>query len=231
MSVCASPRCSVRSRWNACCFSRRCKASCRPPPSNYAAGCRFEDAYATFLAQSWPCKVRVINWGYWGSVGIVASPQVQSRTAAAGFGSIEPPEGMAALEALLAAPGTQLGFLKASRLTDIVGEPATGTLLQLPRSRDGQCDTDDLRLEIADPPAEFESTVDASNDRLLCELLWVQLQSLQWQTGSGILPLYARWLATSLKVLANAALLRAVEGQWQPCSGLDPAHHAAVWSQ
>ncbi|HWU86913.1 MAG TPA: amino acid adenylation domain-containing protein, partial [Kofleriaceae bacterium] len=41
--------------------------------SNYAAGCTFKDAFASRLALEWPSAVKVMNWGYWGSVGIVAS--------------------------------------------------------------------------------------------------------------------------------------------------------------
>src|SRR5262249_23469544 len=51
------------------------------------------------------------NWGYWGSVGIVASQELQARFARAGLASIEPPEAMAALESLLAGPLHQVGLV------------------------------------------------------------------------------------------------------------------------
>jgi polyketide synthase PksN len=41
--------------------------------SNYAAGCTFKDAFAHRLRQDCSSAVKVVNWGYWGSVGVVAS--------------------------------------------------------------------------------------------------------------------------------------------------------------
>jgi hypothetical protein len=82
--------------------------------SNYSAGCAFKDAFAHALGGAWPCPVKVMNWGYWGNVGIVASADYRARMARAGFGSIEAEEGMAALEVLLAAPQNQLALVKTS---------------------------------------------------------------------------------------------------------------------
>ncbi|MFG2605995.1 SDR family NAD(P)-dependent oxidoreductase [Streptomyces sp. NPDC048514] len=80
--------------------------------ANYAAGCAFKDALAHRLAQDWPCAVKVVNWGYWGSVGVVASAAYRERMAREGIGSIEPAEGMAALEFLLSSPFDRLALLK-----------------------------------------------------------------------------------------------------------------------
>jgi polyketide synthase PksN len=41
--------------------------------SNYAAGCTFKDAFADWLRQDCSSAVKVVNWGYWGSVGVVAT--------------------------------------------------------------------------------------------------------------------------------------------------------------
>ncbi|MCX8131566.1 MAG: SDR family NAD(P)-dependent oxidoreductase [Clostridia bacterium] len=80
--------------------------------SNYAAGCTFKDAFANRLSMEWPCAVKTINWGYWGSVGIVASEDYQERMAQAGIGSIEPPEAMEALENLMSGPINQVALVK-----------------------------------------------------------------------------------------------------------------------
>ncbi|MCR8987466.1 SDR family NAD(P)-dependent oxidoreductase [Brevibacillus laterosporus] len=80
--------------------------------SNYVAGCTFKDAFASQLALEWPCAVKVMNWGYWGTVGTVASEEYQRRMKSRGVGSIEPPEAMRALEALLVGPVNQLAFAK-----------------------------------------------------------------------------------------------------------------------
>lgn len=80
--------------------------------SNYAAGCSFKDAFAHRLSQEWPCTVAVINWSYWGSIGVVSSPDYQRRMVQAGIGSIEAPEAMEALEWLLGGPLKQLVMMK-----------------------------------------------------------------------------------------------------------------------
>nr|AEC04363.1 polyketide synthase [Chitinophaga sancti] len=92
-----------------------------PGQSNYAAGCTFKDAFALQLAQTWHCPVKVINWGYWGSVGIVADDSYRERMALAGFDSIEPADGMEALEALLASPVEQLAFIKTCKPLQLEG--------------------------------------------------------------------------------------------------------------
>jgi len=96
---------------------------------NYAAGCSFKDAFAQALGQAWPCPVKVMNWGYWGHIGIVATAEYRDRMARSGLGSIEAVEGMAALEVLLGAPQNQLAFVKT---TERLGEWNAGA------SRDGE---------------------------------------------------------------------------------------------
>jgi NAD(P)-dependent dehydrogenase (short-subunit alcohol dehydrogenase family) len=81
--------------------------------SNYSAGCTFKDAYALRMARDWACAVKVVDWGYWGTVGIVASKEYQERMALQGVGSIEPAEAMQALDALLQGPFDQVAFMKA----------------------------------------------------------------------------------------------------------------------
>ncbi|WP_418133258.1 SDR family NAD(P)-dependent oxidoreductase [Variovorax sp. NFACC26] len=80
--------------------------------SNYAAGCTFVDAYAQALSRAWPCAVKVVNWGYWGSVGVVASADYRARMAKVGLDSIEPPEAMDVLERLLASPVSRVIYIK-----------------------------------------------------------------------------------------------------------------------
>jgi acyl transferase domain-containing protein len=86
-----------------------------PGQSNYASGCTFMDAFAHRLAREWPGSVKTMNWGYWGSVGVVATNDYRERMTQAGIGSIEPPEAMEALETLLAAPMNQMALIKTTR--------------------------------------------------------------------------------------------------------------------
>ncbi|HXO68358.1 MAG TPA: SDR family NAD(P)-dependent oxidoreductase, partial [Bradyrhizobium sp.] len=96
-------------------FSSMQSFSRSPGQSNYAAGSTFEDAFAHQLGRAWPCAVKVVNWGYWGSIGVVASKEYRDRMARADIGSLEVDESMAALEVLLGASQNQVVFLKATR--------------------------------------------------------------------------------------------------------------------
>ncbi|MBV9490805.1 MAG: methyltransferase, partial [Verrucomicrobia bacterium] len=56
-----------------------------------------------------------LNWGYWGSVGAVASEHYRAALASLGIGSIEPREGIEAVERVLAYQLPSLTVLKVSR--------------------------------------------------------------------------------------------------------------------
>jgi acyl transferase domain-containing protein/NADPH:quinone reductase-like Zn-dependent oxidoreductase/SAM-dependent methyltransferase len=81
--------------------------------ANYSAGCTFKDSFAHKLQQERPYPVRVMNWGYWGSVGIVADAFHGKNMAQRGIGSIEPHEGMASLKILVNSNVPQMGVIKA----------------------------------------------------------------------------------------------------------------------
>jgi acyl transferase domain-containing protein len=86
-----------------------------PGQSNYAAGCAFKDAFAQALGRQGSFPVRIMNWGYWGGTGVVATPEYRARMASLGIGSIEPEEGMTALEVLLVGFQNQLGLMKSTQ--------------------------------------------------------------------------------------------------------------------
>ena len=95
--------------------------------SNYAAGCSFKDTYAEALRRGRPFPVFVINWGYWGSVGVVASESYRSKMEALGIGSLEPRDGMNILESVGANQIPQLLAIKLSpeaRAKWGIGQPA-----------------------------------------------------------------------------------------------------------
>ncbi len=133
-----------------------------PGQSNYVAGCTFEDAFARYLSQEKSYAVKVVNWAYWGSVGIVASKSYRERMAQQGFGSIEPPEAMEVLEMLLAGPIDQVALLKTVGPLELEGMDlresiviydeklpliAADTLTSLPKTLNAQSEQD-LRNEI-----------------------------------------------------------------------------------
>ncbi|WP_431874894.1 SDR family NAD(P)-dependent oxidoreductase [Micromonospora marina] len=95
-------------------FSSALSFAPAPGQANYAAASTYEDAYGLALHRRGQ-PVRVVNWGWWGSVGVVADPGHAARFAALGIGSIEPAEGVAALERILAGPHAQVAVLKGTR--------------------------------------------------------------------------------------------------------------------
>ncbi|KPA19123.1 polyketide synthase, partial [Candidatus Magnetomorum sp. HK-1] len=80
--------------------------------SNYVAGCTFKDAFAFFLSNQVKYPVKLINWGYWGSVGIIANKWYKDRLKNEGILSIEPHEGMKIIERVMAYPVPQLFSMK-----------------------------------------------------------------------------------------------------------------------
>jgi acyl transferase domain-containing protein len=80
--------------------------------ANYSAACTFKDAFATRVSRG-GTRVRIINWGYWGEVGVVAKAGYRSRMRAMGVHSITPREGMRALETVLTGEAAQVMPLKA----------------------------------------------------------------------------------------------------------------------
>ncbi|MBV9035017.1 MAG: SDR family NAD(P)-dependent oxidoreductase [Acidobacteriaceae bacterium] len=80
--------------------------------SNYSAGCVFQDAYAAALRKVRNVPIKTVNWGYWGSVGAVSSADYHARLTRQGLISIEPEEGMQAVEVLLTGQAHQILAIK-----------------------------------------------------------------------------------------------------------------------
>ncbi|MEJ2415809.1 MAG: SDR family NAD(P)-dependent oxidoreductase, partial [Exilibacterium sp.] len=194
--------------------------------SNYSAGCTFTDAFAWQLAQAWPCPVKIINWGYWGSVGVVSSDHYRKRMAAAGIGSIEPPEAMTALEQLLCGPLAQMALLKTTRPSALESAfGLQGLLLEdqftcLPEPVQRYSDLQSARLcdscaRVPLPSVQSNREDEEALQNVLGRLLISQLQAVAVCDAQGecnekipseILPLYRRWLETSFAFLARLGL-------------------------
>lgn len=84
-----------------------------PGQANYAAASTAQDAYARLLASRAGYPVKVVNWGYWGAVGRVATEGYRRSVAARGFHPVGTAEGMNAVERILATDETQVVALKA----------------------------------------------------------------------------------------------------------------------
>ena len=195
-----------------------------PGQANYAAGCTFADAYAERLRTQLRCPVKVLNWGYWAGVGIVTDDNYRARMAQAGIASIEPDEGMAAYDTLMASPYPQLALLAATSTRSIDGlygadalehQPA-GTPSLITALRDGR---PDRRAEIERLRVTADGHAKSMHDALI-GITWALLQSIGlfrdesaataagWRARGGIHDRYARWMLHSLDVLAEAGYVR-----------------------
>jgi short-subunit dehydrogenase len=83
--------------------------------SNYVAASAFQDKYAKHLNKQSSFPVKVINWGYWGDVGVVANDFYRKKMSNMGIGSISVAEGMKAIETILNIDSDQLIFFKGEK--------------------------------------------------------------------------------------------------------------------
>ena len=184
--------------------------------SNYVAGCIFKDIFAHQLSQKWSCEVKVMNWGYWGSTGIVASEEYQKRLSKIGLDSIEPEDAMEALEILLSGAIGQMAFLKTTK-PKVIEQMDQGEVVEIyPKVIPIDIDSVQSRIHKKDPQLmQLKSGLGMQIEEMegvLCRLLWGILQSMglmnkkewfitEFKTESGILDLYNRWLKETIAIL------------------------------
>ncbi|WP_328615082.1 SDR family NAD(P)-dependent oxidoreductase [Amycolatopsis sp. NBC_00355] len=210
-----------------------------PGQANYAAGCTFADAYAEHLGTRLDCPVKVVNWGYWGGVGVVADDAHRERMARAGVESIEPAEGMATYDTLLGSRHPQLALLKATQASDddVVEQleartPALITALRASRP--------DRTGEVARLREKIDGH-DKKLDAALVPVLWRVLRSLglfeddraataeEWRVHGKITGEYDRWFRHTLDVLTGTGHLHHDDGRYSAA----PAAHTdtADWDR
>jgi len=189
-----------------------------PGQGNYAASCTFQDSFARELGRHWRCPVKVMNWGYWGSVGVVASPVYREHLSRLGFGSIEAAEGIAALETLLSNPVPQLAFFKA-------GESFALPIVDVAEST--ACAPDASMVDvpaIAAADAELVASVEALRsdtvpvtrevDAGLLRVLAAQLRAVRdEQAVSSVAARHQRWYTESLALVARSLNGKAITVQ------------------
>jgi len=69
--------------------------------SNYVSGCAFTDALAHQMRLASPTTVKVVNWGFWGTLGAVAQSKYRKRMEKLGYASIEPNKAMTFLDVFM----------------------------------------------------------------------------------------------------------------------------------
>jgi len=215
-----------------------------PRQANYAAGCAYKDAKAGLVAERLGCPVKIVNWGYWGSVGRAAKLNAfQNWLKQAGIGSIEPAEGMAFLDRFLASPVRQAAYVKllhGGRLRGITIDgdgpvadlPNHSSVFNAPLKGVSHERASAILAEVAQYPTDaFETII----GRLLCmqmESLGVldqdRIDSIQAWKAAGIIDLYQPWIAETLRILARLGYLDR-DGATYRRAGSIPLAGASLW--
>ncbi len=170
--------------------------------SNYAAGSLLEDSYAHWLAARLPGRVKLINWGYWGEVGVVASAEQRARRARQGIGSIDAGAAMDALRLLLAGPLPQLGYIHARADVELPGVDRDESLALLPETLPAPTALAQLRPAAAAPEVSAAGPLNERFDDLIARLL-VTLLAHPGNRGDGR---YRRWFDQTAQALAARGL-------------------------
>ncbi|MGA8165562.1 MAG: SDR family NAD(P)-dependent oxidoreductase [Waddliaceae bacterium] len=184
-----------------------------PGQSNYAAGCTFTDAFGHQLGKDWPCAVKIINWGYWDSVGVVTDPFYQQQMKKKGIGSIAPKEGIEVLEKLLNGPLDQLalmrtlkadtmenlGVMDSSERITIYPQPTLSTSL---KPRESLADNREGKL--GQTISRWQSS---ELDPFLYKLLLANLQPFL-KSSEAVLSCYDRWMEESFSVLLEKGYIQ-----------------------
>jgi acyl transferase domain-containing protein/acyl carrier protein/SAM-dependent methyltransferase len=206
-------------------FSSAQSFTCSAGQGNYAAACTFKDAFAHYLDQCKPYPVKIINWGYWGSVGVVATPRYQQQIAAQGAGSIEPGEGMDAVQRILNYPLHQLVCLKAQdhfleKLGIDLHHYQTLFPLQIPSVLANTVSHLKPPFFELETLQQFQTVYEEMNRCIPGWLLQVFRQMGVFHNGEehhdrdtlkqqlGIIPKYERLYSAILEILENAGFLR-----------------------
>ncbi|MCB2360150.1 SDR family NAD(P)-dependent oxidoreductase [Clostridium estertheticum] len=187
-----------------------------PGQSSYVAGCTFKDLFAHQLSQEWDCAVKVINWGYWGDIGIGnAIPNtLKNRMLQSGIREIDHEDAMNILESLLVSNVNQMVVMNKSK--DITYEDDIITVL--PKEIDSYSehigkyvakdgiDIRNMKLE--------EGNIIQEIEEISCKLLIVQLKSvgifddnnefiIDNKAKLELHHVYRRWVEESLNVLES----------------------------
>jgi acyl transferase domain-containing protein/SAM-dependent methyltransferase len=215
--------------------------------SNYVAGCAFKDSFARRMACDWPAKVRIINWGYWGTVGAATAERYQSLMGRKGLSSIEFPAAGRVLDELLGGSVVQMAYLKTSQRRELQGLDVNsnewiaslGGTPQLCRTGVGRVPEEMNEYEWS--PSQDWRRAGQELEAIVLDLLWSQLQSMGLVGKRGtsselvrpsgkIRPRFGRWLEHSVHLLEAGGYL-ASSGQQLNASASAVEDGAAVWSR
>ncbi|MFD4600332.1 SDR family NAD(P)-dependent oxidoreductase [Streptomyces sp. NPDC058464] len=191
-----------------------------PGLGNYAAGSTFLDAYAHTLDARLPYPVRAVDWGFWGTVGSVATDKHRAALTAAGFHSITPDTGFTALTEALRRPAPQLLVVPGTAALRERMTPSEGTTPAVTPA-DALLTSADLRVVDDFHNVDQEMTTIARG-----ALLAVLHEAGAWHGPDpdaaevarrvGVAPRYDRLLHTLLTMLADGGALTVHQNRFRP---------------
>ncbi|MFF7240915.1 SDR family NAD(P)-dependent oxidoreductase [Streptomyces collinus] len=191
-----------------------------PGLGNYAAGSTFLDAYAHTLDERLPYPVRAVDWGFWGTVGSVATDKHRAELTAAGFHPITPDTGFTALTEALRRPAPQVLVVPGTAALRERMTPSEGTTPAVTPA-DGLLTSADLRV-VDDFHAVDEKMSALARGALLAVLhemgAWhgPDPDAAEVARRVGVTPRYDRLLRTLLTMLADDGVLTVHENRFRP---------------
>ncbi len=201
-----------------CFFSSAQSILSAPGQSNYAAGCTFKDAIARSLRSVADFPVHIINWGYWGDIGIVATDFYRQAMANQGIHSLTIEEGTYIFEQMFSHQITQLIPMKPddpAKKTMKIRTTETGTIFPVrqpsyltsltEKVKDKKVDIQHLLEEYRIFDAAFQEFILNALIQTLNRLSWDSstpedtLSSIQEQFN--IIDPYTRWFHEIIRLL------------------------------
>lgn len=196
--------------------------------SNYAAASTALDALAGDLASRTTYPVRTVNWGYWGSVGRVASEKYRQQLEQRGYQSIEPNEGLEAIDRVLVGEHRRVVVLRAA--ANVLEEIGVDLSLGEPP----------LPLDMVQVAPLSFSEAEENRERELQRCIGQSLVQRLHQAGVSLVPRrvysedelrvalgagvgFERAASALGRVLAQQGILESRSGRWRCLASLDNA--------
>ena len=217
------------------CFSSAQSFRANVGQSSYVSASCFQDAYSACLNAHRSYPVFCLNWGYWGSVGIVSGDEFKKRLAAQGFGSIDPQEGVETVERFLNSPLRQIVCARATPelLAEMGLDPSESLVVGGREAGEAGIAWSGVPLpevetsEIEGFQRDFVALVEAGVERLwgwMAGRLWPEttpdrLTQDEIERRLGIQPTYRRLCGSLLEMMIRRGRIRQDEEGFRPVVG------------
>ncbi|ASB52640.1 MULTISPECIES: non-ribosomal peptide synthetase [Bacillus amyloliquefaciens group] len=170
--------------------------------ANYAAGCTFIDSYAQALdteahefnyndegADYKKPLVKTMNWGYWGTVGVVSDDFYRERMAALGVDSLKADEAMIHLERLMSGPLQQVALVKTLNDAGLRQLNISGSARQLAVNIPNALENQSVLHNVVGEPKQIDILTDSLPPKLMHDItlniVCVMLKNLSNSSATG----------------------------------------------